>query len=47
MTQEVFTIMEQAIREMPEQWFWYNKSWILDPPSASPAEPVEVDETES
>lgn len=31
MTQEVFTLMEKAIREMPEQWFWYNKSWILDP----------------
>lgn len=30
MTQEVFTIMERAIREMPEQWFWFNKSWILD-----------------
>jgi Kdo2-lipid IVA lauroyltransferase/acyltransferase len=42
MTQEVFTIMEKAVREMPEQWFWYNKSWILDPaPDAAdaPAEP--------
>jgi KDO2-lipid IV(A) lauroyltransferase len=33
MTQDVFTIIDRAIREMPEQWFWYNKSWILDPPA--------------
>jgi Kdo2-lipid IVA lauroyltransferase/acyltransferase len=31
MTQEVFDIMDRAVREMPEQWFWFNKSWILDP----------------
>lgn len=38
MTQQVFDIMEAAIREMPEQWFWFNKSWILDPvPDAAPA----------
>lgn len=32
-TQEVFTIVEAAIRETPEQWFWFNKRWILDPPN--------------
>jgi len=31
MTQEVFTTIEAAIREQPEQWFWFNKRWILDP----------------
>jgi lauroyl/myristoyl acyltransferase len=31
MTQEVFHIMTRAVRDCPEQWFWYNKSWILDP----------------
>ncbi len=31
MTQEVFSGIEKAIRAQPEQWFWYNKRWILDP----------------
>lgn len=31
MTQEVFHIMTRAVREHPEQWFWYNKKWILEP----------------
>jgi lauroyl/myristoyl acyltransferase len=31
MTQEVFDLMTRAVREHPEQWFWYNKSWILEP----------------
>lgn len=29
--QEVLTIFDRAIRERPEQYFWYNKRWILDP----------------
>ena len=33
MTQEVFDVAEKAIRETPEQWFWFNKRWILDPPN--------------
>jgi KDO2-lipid IV(A) lauroyltransferase len=33
MTQEVFDVVEGAIRETPEQWFWFNKRWILDPPN--------------
>ena len=33
MTQEVFDVAERAIRETPEQWFWFNKRWILDPPN--------------
>lgn len=35
LTQAVFVVMEQVIRKYPEQWFWYNKSWILTPPSDS------------
>ena len=31
MTQEMLTIVEQLVMEHPEQWFWYNKRWILDP----------------
>lgn len=31
MTQAVFTDIEAAITEKPEQWFWFNKRWILDP----------------
>jgi len=30
-TQEVLVIIDAAIQEQPEQWFWYNKRWILDP----------------
>ncbi len=32
MTQEAFDVLDEAIRETPEQWFWFNKRWILDPP---------------
>jgi Kdo2-lipid IVA lauroyltransferase/acyltransferase len=31
MTQAVFDVFDRAIREQPEQWFWFNKRWILDP----------------
>jgi KDO2-lipid IV(A) lauroyltransferase len=31
MTQKVFDVIDRAIREQPEQWFWFNKRWILDP----------------
>jgi len=29
MLQKAFDVFDQAIRERPEQWFWYNKKWIL------------------
>jgi len=25
------TRLESAIREHPEQYFWFNKRWVLDP----------------
>jgi KDO2-lipid IV(A) lauroyltransferase len=31
MTQVVFDHIDAAIRKEPEQWFWFNKSWILAP----------------
>jgi Kdo2-lipid IVA lauroyltransferase/acyltransferase len=31
MTAHVMNLIEKAIREEPEQWFWYNRRWILDP----------------
>jgi KDO2-lipid IV(A) lauroyltransferase len=31
MTQDVFEVMTRAVRQHPEQWFWYNKTWILAP----------------
>jgi lauroyl/myristoyl acyltransferase len=31
MTQAVMTRFDQAICESPEQYFWYNKRWVLDP----------------
>ncbi|MBI2438040.1 MAG: hypothetical protein HYV36_04405 [Lentisphaerae bacterium] len=35
-TQAVFDVFDRAIRAQPEQWFWFNKRWILDP--LAPAE---------
>ena len=29
--QEVMRLFDEAIRRHPEQYFWYNKRWILDP----------------
>ncbi|MDR0993850.1 MAG: lysophospholipid acyltransferase family protein [Verrucomicrobiota bacterium] len=29
--QQVMDIVDSEIRKNPEQWFWYNKRWILDP----------------
>jgi Kdo2-lipid IVA lauroyltransferase/acyltransferase len=31
MTTAVMNIIENAIRNDPAQWFWFNKRWILDP----------------
>ena len=30
-TREVLGHFDAAIRATPEQWFWYNKRWVLDP----------------
>ena len=30
-TREVLARFAAAIRATPEQWFWYNKRWVLDP----------------
>ena len=31
MTQQGMDIFDQAIRKHPDQYFWYNKRWVLDP----------------
>ncbi len=31
MVQMVFHDFDLAVRRLPEQWFWYNKNWILAP----------------
>lgn len=31
MTRAVMEPIERAIRVAPEQWFWYNRRWVLDP----------------
>jgi len=36
MTQQVVQIVESDIRAHPEQYFWFNKRWILDPVQEHP-----------
>lgn len=31
LTREVMKLLDDGIRRTPEQWFWYNKRWILQP----------------
>ncbi len=31
MLQELMTLMDAEIRKTPEQYFWFNKRWVLDP----------------
>lgn len=31
MTNSVFHFFNQAVQQTPEQYFWYNKRWVLDP----------------
>jgi len=31
MMREVMALLDRIIREHPEQYFWYNKRWVLDP----------------
>jgi len=31
MTQHVFDLFTDAVKETPEQYFWYNKRWVLEP----------------
>jgi lauroyl/myristoyl acyltransferase len=36
MTRTVMEHVDAAIRQTPEQWFWYNKRWVLRPLPARP-----------
>ena len=31
MTRSVMASFDEAIRKYPEQWFWHNRRWVLDP----------------
>ncbi len=31
MTAAVVGVIDRAIQETPEQWFWHNRRWVLDP----------------
>lgn len=31
LTRHVMALIDAAIREHPDQWFWYNKRWVLEP----------------
>lgn len=31
MTQAVMDVVDAVIREHPDQWFWFNKRWVLEP----------------
>ena len=31
LTREVMVLLDAAIQKTPEQWFWYNKRWLLQP----------------
>ena len=31
-TREAMALIDKAVQETPEQWFWYNSRWILQPP---------------
>ena len=35
LTREVMALLDAEIRKHPENWFWYNKRWILEPPKQS------------
>ena len=39
MTQLTLNLYEKEIRKRPEQYFWYNKRWVLDPFIEEAAEP--------
>ena len=32
LTRETMRLLDVEIRKRPEDWFWYNKRWILEPP---------------
>ena len=31
LTRETMALIDEAIKKTPEQWFWFNKRWILEP----------------
>ena len=33
LTREAMAMLDVAIRRRPQEWYWYNKRWILEPPA--------------
>jgi lauroyl/myristoyl acyltransferase len=31
LTKEAMSLIDAEIKKTPEQWFWFNKRWILQP----------------
>ena len=31
LTREAMALLDAAVKKTPEQWFWYNKRWLLQP----------------
>ena len=42
MTQAVIDIFDREIRRRPDQYFWYNRRWVLDPLPPPSAPPIPV-----
>jgi KDO2-lipid IV(A) lauroyltransferase len=40
MTTAIMRFIEEAVRAQPEQWFWYNRRWILDPLDPAAPQPA-------
>lgn len=47
MTQTSFSQIENMLRQYPEQWFWYNKRWILQPLDPDEGKTPSVDEEQA
>jgi len=33
LTREAMRLLDEAVQKRPQEWFWYNKRWILEPPT--------------
>jgi KDO2-lipid IV(A) lauroyltransferase len=50
MTQQIMDRFDRAIRDQPDQYFWFNKRWVLDPypdpvPAHDPTDPPPTADT--
>ena len=45
--QQIFDFYDEQIKKYPEQYFWYNKRWILEPPRAKKNNALKLQNSES